>query len=79
MAWALWLAVPIGATSLAALWTWWRGVRVRQAEQLDTAEAMRAHADYLAALVIPARSDRRPEPNVVLSGCVVVGDHESEL
>jgi len=71
------LAVPIGATTLAALWTWWRGLRARQAQNLTTDEAMRAHADYLAALAIPARSDRRPSHPPTMSGCVVVGDHES--
>jgi hypothetical protein len=76
VAWALWLSVPIGATSMAALLTWWRGLRARRAQQLDTDDAMRAHADYLAALVIPARSDKRPEHAEVLSGCVVVASSD---
>jgi hypothetical protein len=61
MTWALWLAVPVGATTLAALWSWWRGWRVRRAARpLGTAAAMREHEKYLAALVIPARSRARP-------------------
>jgi hypothetical protein len=61
MTWALWLAVPVGATTLAALWSWWRGWRVRRAARpLGTEAAMRAHSDYLDALVIPARSRDRP-------------------
>jgi hypothetical protein len=57
--WALWLAVPIAATTLASLWTGWRGHRARRAEQLDTAGAMAAHQNYLDALTIPARSTFR--------------------
>jgi hypothetical protein len=61
MTWALWLAVPVGATTLAALWSWLRGWWVRRAERpLDTEAAMRAHGQYLDALVIPARSAARP-------------------
>jgi hypothetical protein len=62
MTWALWLAVPIGATALAALWAWWRGYRVRRAGRpLGTEDAVRAHSQYLEALTIPARSAGRPE------------------
>ncbi|MCW2496638.1 hypothetical protein [Jatrophihabitans sp.] len=60
MAWAMWLAVPIGTTILAALWSWWRGRRALAAQRLDTAGAMRAHQAYLDALTIPARSSARP-------------------
>jgi hypothetical protein len=61
MTWALWLAVPVGATTLAALWSWWRGWRVRRAARpLGTEATVRAHSDYLDALVIPARSSARP-------------------
>ena len=62
MTWALWLAVPIGATALAAVWAWWRGYRVRRAARpLGTEAAVRAHSRYLDALTIPARSAARPE------------------
>ena len=62
MTWALWLAVPIGATALAAIWVWWRGYRVRRAGRpLGTEAAVRAHSRYLDALTIPARSAARPE------------------
>jgi hypothetical protein len=60
MTWAVWLAVPIGATTIAALWSWWRGWRIRLAARpLRTEAAMRAHSEYLDALVIPARSAGR--------------------
>jgi len=39
---------------------------------------MQAHADYLAALTIPARSDRRPEHVPTPSGCVVVSNQHVE-
>ena len=62
MGWALWLAVPIGATTLAALWAWFRGWRVRRAARpLSTERSVREHGAYLDALVIPARSTVRPE------------------
>jgi hypothetical protein len=61
MTWALWLAVPVGATTLAALWSWLRGWWNRRADRpLSTDQAMRAHSEYLDALVIPARSKVRP-------------------
>jgi hypothetical protein len=56
MAWAVWLAVPIAVTILAALWVWWRG-RPRRAPTV--AEAMQAHRDYLDALAVPARGTLR--------------------
>jgi hypothetical protein len=67
MTWALWLAVPVGATSLAAVWSWWRGHRVRWAKRtLGTADAVRAHGEFLDALTIPARSaHRQPRPDAV--------------
>jgi hypothetical protein len=58
--WVLWLALPIAATAFAALWAWWRA---RPAHVPSTDEAMRAHRDYLNALVIPARGAKRPEPS----------------
>ena len=59
MTWALWLAVPVGATALAALWAWWRGYRVRRAGRpLGTEAAVRAHSEYLDALTIPAPQRR---------------------
>lgn len=61
MTWALWLAVPIGATALAAIWSWWRGYRVRRAGRpLGTEAAVREHSAFLDALTIPARSAARP-------------------
>jgi hypothetical protein len=60
MDWAIWLSVPITATTLAAIGTWWQGRRARAAANLDTAASMRAHAEYLEALTIPARSSHRP-------------------
>jgi hypothetical protein len=57
MTWALWLAVPVGATALAAIWSWWRGWRLRRADRpLGTEAAVRAHSEFLDALTIPARS-----------------------
>jgi hypothetical protein len=58
MAWALWLAIPVVVTVLAALGSWLRG---RPARALKTDESMRAHGDFLDALVQTARSkDRGP-------------------
>ncbi len=72
MTWALWLAVPVGATAVAALWAWWRGYRMRRADRpLGTEAAVRAHSRYLEALTIPARSAGRPdraEPPDTLTG-----------
>ena len=63
MTWALWLAGPVGATALAALWSWWRGYRVRRAGRpVGTEAAVRAHSEFLDALTIPARSAARPTP-----------------
>lgn len=56
MTWALWLAVPAGATLLAAAWTWLRG---RPAPPPTTAQAMQAHDAYLDALAEVARSKDR--------------------
>jgi hypothetical protein len=56
MAWAVWLAAPVAATALAALWAWWRG---RPARTPSAHAAMQAHRDYLDALVIPARGTAR--------------------
>jgi hypothetical protein len=59
MAWAVWLAVPVAATVLAALWAWWRA----RPERAPTArEAIRAHRDYLDALIVPARGMARVAP-----------------
>jgi hypothetical protein len=58
MAWALWLAIPVVVTVLAALGSW---LRARPARALKTDESMRAHGDFLDALVQTARSkDRGP-------------------
>lgn len=59
MAWAVWLAVPVAATVLAALWAWWRA---RPARTPSAREAMQAHRDYLDALVVPARGTARAVP-----------------
>jgi hypothetical protein len=62
MGWALWLAAPVCATALAALWAWLRGWRVRRAARPpSTEQSVREHLAYLDALVIPARSSARPE------------------
>jgi hypothetical protein len=58
MAWAIWLAIPVLATVLAALWSWWRS---RPSRVPRTHEAMQAHRDYLDALVVPSRGHRRDE------------------
>jgi len=56
--WAVWLAVPVVATLLAAAWTW---LRSRPAKPLTTSQAMQEHGNYLDALVETARSkDRGP-------------------
>ena len=56
--WALWLAIPVAVTVLAAIASW---LRARPARALKTDEAMRAHGDFLDALVQTARSkDRGP-------------------
>lgn len=57
MTWAVWLAVPVVATALAAIWAW---LRSRPASRPDTQESMQAHSDYLDALVQTARSKDRP-------------------
>lgn len=58
MTWALWLAVPVILTALAALASWWRS---RPARRPKTAQAMRDHGAFLDALVQTARSkDRGP-------------------
>ncbi|HEY7049197.1 MAG TPA: hypothetical protein VH373_18400 [Jatrophihabitantaceae bacterium] len=46
-AWALWLAGPVVATALAALWVWWRG---RPARVPRPKKAMAEHRAYLDAL-----------------------------
>ena len=57
MTWALWLAVPIGATAAAAVWVWLRGWWSRRDDRpLGTEAAVRAHSEFLDALTIPARS-----------------------
>ncbi len=58
MSWALWLAVPVVVTLLAAVATW---LRSRPRRTPGTRAAVRAHGDYLDALVQTARSkDRGP-------------------
>jgi hypothetical protein len=52
MAWAMWLAVPVAITVLAALCVWWRG-RPRPAPTVQ--QTVRAHHEYLDALAAAAR------------------------
>jgi hypothetical protein len=58
MSWALWLAPPLVVTVLASLWAW---VRNRPVPAPATDEAIKAHQDYLDALVVPARGTARVE------------------
>lgn len=54
--WALWLGAPIGATALAAIWSWWRGWRLRRAARpLGTEASVRAHSAFLSALAEQTR------------------------
>jgi hypothetical protein len=53
--WALWLAVPVMATVLAAVWSW---LRSRPSSALNTDDSMQAHSDYLDALARTPRSHR---------------------
>jgi hypothetical protein len=48
--WALWLCVPVVATALAAIWTWWRD---REPKLASTRTGIAAHQAYLAALTRP--------------------------
>jgi hypothetical protein len=57
--WVLWLAVPVGVTLLAALWSW---VRSRPRRAPDTAESMRSHTAYLDALGASTRTRRPSAP-----------------
>jgi hypothetical protein len=50
--WALWLCVPLLATVLAAVWTWWRGRAPRLA---STRTGIASHQAYLDALTRPAK------------------------
>ena len=60
MAWALWLAAPVGATVLAALGSWLAGRRAtRKRRRPNTAEAMQAHRDYLDRLSASPRGTQR--------------------
>jgi len=54
-AWALWLSVPVIATVLAAIWTWWRA---REPRLASTRTGIAEHQAYLDALTLPAV--RRP-------------------
>jgi hypothetical protein len=58
MSWALWLLPTLAVPALAALWTW---LRARPVRMPSSDEAMRAHHDYLEALVVPARGTHRVE------------------
>ncbi len=60
MGWAVWLSIPVAATVLAAIGSWWRS---RPKRSLSTLEAMRAHDDFLDALAQTARSKDRGLPS----------------
>ncbi len=75
MAWAVWLAVPIVVTALAALWAWWRG-RPRRAPTVR--EAMQAHRAYLDALAVAAGSEHlAPAPSPKPAGLATQSRHGS--
>ena len=59
MAWALWLAIPVVATVLVAVATWWSARRAAPPRRRDTELAVQAHRDYLDALTLPARGTHR--------------------
>jgi hypothetical protein len=54
--WAVWLLTPVAATVLAALGSW---LRARPKKAPTTDETMRAHGDFLDALVQTARAKDR--------------------
>jgi hypothetical protein len=56
VSWAIWLLAPVAVTLLAAVASWWRH---RPARPLDTKRAMRAHDEFLDALVQSARSKEK--------------------
>jgi len=56
MGWAVWLLIPVAATLLAAIGSW---LRARPKKAPSTDEAMRAHGEFLDALVQTARSKDR--------------------
>lgn len=58
-AWALWLAGPVVATALAALWVWWRG---RPSKVPGPKRAMAEHRAYLEALRQPVVDGQAAEP-----------------
>jgi hypothetical protein len=60
MGWAVWLLVPVAATVLAAIGSW---LLARPKKALTTDEAMRAHGEFLDALVQTARSKDRGLPS----------------
>ncbi|HEY3090079.1 MAG TPA: hypothetical protein VGJ59_18665 [Jatrophihabitantaceae bacterium] len=57
-AWALWLAGPVVATALAAVWVWWRG---RPSKVPTPKQAMAEHRAYLEALRQPPVDGQAPE------------------
>jgi hypothetical protein len=59
VAWAMWLAAPVAATLIAALWAWWRA---RPERAPTSRQAIRAHRRYLDALIVPARGTDRVMP-----------------
>jgi hypothetical protein len=58
-AWALWLAGPVVATALAAVWVWWRG---RPPAVPSPKQAMAEHRAYLEALRQVPVATQTPEP-----------------
>ncbi len=62
MAWALWLAVPVVLTLLAALVTWLRARPPREPKGIS--ETVRAHQEFLEALgQAPRRADAGSNPD----------------
>ena len=60
MGWVVWLLIPVAATVLAAIGSW---LRARPKKAPTTDEAMRAHGDFLDALVQTARAKDRGLPS----------------
>ena len=60
MNWAFWLLIPVCVTMVAALGSWWLA---RPKRVPSTQDAMRAHDEFLDALVQAARSKDRGLPS----------------
>jgi hypothetical protein len=63
MGWAIWLSVPVVATVVASLATWWSAHRERRRRRRRSVDgARRDHQRYLDALTVPARGSARVPP-----------------